>query len=68
MLNEDSILLEEPSFLIVNKPSGTLTQAAAGVESIETLLRDLLSRRRGNEHTPSLAFPIDWTEGPPVVY
>ncbi len=57
MLTESCILLEETTFLVVNKPAGILTQAAPGIPSMEVLLRELLAARPDTTNTPSLGLP-----------
>ncbi len=41
------ILYESGPCLVVNKPTGILTQAPRGIESMETLVKDLYRRREG---------------------
>lgn len=55
-MNPLTILLEEASFLVVNKPSGLFTQAAIGIDSVETELRKLLIAR-GNAGKPYVGLP-----------
>lgn len=45
-MDSNAILLEEPSFLVLNKPAGLLTQAAPGVPSVQTELTRLLADRQ----------------------
>lgn len=60
MLDESSILLEESSFLVLNKPAGLLTQAVPGVPSCETELRELLaSRQPGSQPFVGLPHRLD---------
>lgn len=57
MLTESCILLEETTFLVVNKPAGILTQAAPGIPSMEVLLRELLAARPDTTNTPFVGLP-----------
>jgi 23S rRNA pseudouridine1911/1915/1917 synthase len=52
-----TILHEEPSYLVVNKPTGLFTQAAPGIESVETQLRSLLSSRPNAPEHPFVGLP-----------
>jgi 23S rRNA pseudouridine1911/1915/1917 synthase len=57
LMDSITILLEEPSYLVVNKPPGLFTQAASGIESVETQLRSLLSSRPNAPHQPFIGLP-----------
>jgi RluA family pseudouridine synthase len=56
-LDPITILHEEPSFLVVNKPSGLLTQASPGVPSLATMLEAQLIARDGNAKRPYIGLP-----------
>ncbi len=56
-MNSLSILIEEPSFLVVNKPAGLFTQAAPGIESVETELISLLRSRLDAPLHPFVGLP-----------
>ncbi len=56
-MERDSILYEEASFLVVNKPSSLLTQAAAGVPSLETELKALLQQLYPETTNPFVGLP-----------
>ena len=43
------ILYDEGPCLVVNKPSGVLTQAPRGIESMETLIKEFYRQREGKE-------------------
>lgn len=51
------ILLEHPWFLVINKPSGILTQAVPGIESVQTLLVQQLQARDLNGPVPFIGMP-----------
>ncbi len=51
------ILLENSWFVVVNKPSGVLTQAVPGVESLQTLLAEQLQHRDLLAPTPFVGIP-----------
>jgi 23S rRNA pseudouridine1911/1915/1917 synthase len=51
------ILLEHAWFLVINKPSGILTQAVPGVVSIQTMLVEQLQNRDCNAATPFIGIP-----------
>lgn len=51
------IILEHAWFLVINKPSGLLTQAVPGVASVQTVLVDQLQARDGNAPTPFIGIP-----------
>jgi RluA family pseudouridine synthase len=48
MVDELAILYEEPSFVVLNKPTGLLSQSTFGVDSALFRLRDLLKSRGSN--------------------
>ncbi len=52
-----SIVIEHPWFLVVNKPSGLLTQAVPGIDSLQTRLTEQLHRRAPEGATPFLGLP-----------
>jgi 23S rRNA pseudouridine1911/1915/1917 synthase len=51
------ILLEHPWFLVINKPSGVLTQAVPGIDSVQTLLVKQLKDREPNGPVPFIGMP-----------
>lgn len=51
------ILLEEGPCLVVNKPAGVLTQAPAGIDSLEHRIRAFLASRDGREGFVYLGVP-----------
>lgn len=51
------ILLESPWFFVINKPSGVLTQAGPGIESVQTLLVKQLQERDQTAPTPFIGIP-----------
>jgi 23S rRNA pseudouridine1911/1915/1917 synthase len=51
------ILLDHPWFLVINKPSGLLTQAVPGVDSVQTMLVEQLRRKNGAAPTPFIGMP-----------
>lgn len=51
------ILHEEPHFLVVDKPVGLFTQAASGVESVQTRLTAQLKARDQHTGTPFVGLP-----------
>lgn len=51
------ILYEEPHFLLVNKPAGLLTQAVAGIDSLQTLLTEQIKVRDSHAGTPFVGLP-----------
>jgi 23S rRNA pseudouridine1911/1915/1917 synthase len=51
------VLLESPWFLVVNKPSGVLTQAVPGIDSVQTLLVKQLQDRAPGSPTPFIGIP-----------
>ena len=51
------ILFENPWFLVINKPSGVLTQAVAGIDSIQSLLINQLQDPRSGSPTPFIGIP-----------
>lgn len=52
-----SILSEEPHFLLVDKPAGLFSQAAPGVDSLETLLAKQLKQRDAHPGQPFIGLP-----------
>ncbi len=51
------ILLESSWFLVINKPSGILTQAVPGIHSVQTLLLTQLRDRDPESPTPFIGIP-----------
>ena len=51
------ILFEHAWFLVINKPSGMLTQAVPGIESVQTALVEQLKDRDRNAPTPFIGMP-----------
>ena len=51
------ILLESTWFLVINKPSGILTQAVKGIESVQSLLVKQLQERDSGAPTPFIGIP-----------
>lgn len=51
------ILYDDGPCLVVNKPSGLLTQAPAGIDSLEVQVRDFFKRREGKEGNIYLGLP-----------
>jgi len=51
------ILLESSWFLVINKPSGILTQAVPGIESVQTMLVKQLQARDSAAATPFIGIP-----------
>ena len=51
------ILLESPWFLVINKPSGILTQAVPGIHSVQTQLLTQLRDRDPESPTPFIGVP-----------
>lgn len=51
------ILWEESTALVVNKPAGILTQGAAGIDTLETRLRNFLKVRDQHSGSPYVGLP-----------
>jgi len=51
------ILVEHPWFLVINKPSGLLTQAVPGIDSVQTMLVQQLKSRDAMSSTPFIGIP-----------
>lgn len=51
------ILLDDQHFMIVNKPAGLFSQAAAGIASVETQLAQQLKLRDAHPGTPFIGLP-----------
>ena len=51
------ILHENAWFLVINKPSGILTQAVPGIDSVQTLLVQQLQERDATSPTPFIGIP-----------
>ncbi len=56
-LNMIEILLESTWFLVINKPSGILTQAVPGIDSVQTILVKQLQDRDASAPTPFIGIP-----------
>ncbi len=56
-MNDISILREEPSFMVVNKPTGLLSQSTYGVDSLLFQLRVFLQERDRTERVPFVELP-----------
>lgn len=54
---ELEILYDSGPCLVVNKPSGLLTQAPSGIDSLEVQVRDFYRRREGREGNIYLGLP-----------
>ncbi len=52
-----SILYEEPHFMVIDKPIGLFTQAAAGIESVQTRLTAQIKSRDQHTGTPFVGLP-----------
>lgn len=51
------ILLEEPHFIVINKPSGLFSQSAPGIENVQVMLTEQLARRDQHPGTPFIGLP-----------
>jgi 23S rRNA pseudouridine1911/1915/1917 synthase len=51
------ILYDEVPCLVINKPAGLLTQAPAGIDSLELQVREFFKRREGKEGNIYLGLP-----------
>lgn len=51
------ILLEQPHFLVVSKPAGLFTQAAAGIDCVQARLIDMLAQRDSHPGKPFIGLP-----------
>lgn len=56
-IGDPAILLEQPHFLVVNKPAGLFTQAAQGIDSLQNRLVELLAHRDRHAGTPFIGLP-----------
>ncbi|MEM7478061.1 MAG: RluA family pseudouridine synthase [Planctomycetota bacterium] len=56
-MSDLEILVQESSFLVVNKPSGLFTQAAPGIASLETILRTQLFGATISDANPFVGLP-----------
>jgi RluA family pseudouridine synthase len=56
-IQESDILMEEPGWLVLHKPSGLLTQAAPGVPCVQVALELLLARRPLAPQHPFVGLP-----------
>jgi len=57
LIDDTAILQEEPSFLVLNKPTGLLSQSTYGVDSVVFQLRAWLKAREGSEREPFAELP-----------
>ncbi len=57
LIDDTAILLEEASFLVLNKPTGLLSQSTYGVDSALFQLRAWLKAREGSEREPFAELP-----------
>ena len=51
------ILLEEPHFIVINKPSGLFSQSAPGIENVQSMLIEQLARRDNHPGQPFIGLP-----------
>ncbi len=51
------ILYEEPHFMLVDKPAGLLTQAVAGIDSLEVQLKAQIRQRDSHPGSPFVGLP-----------
>lgn len=51
------ILLEEPHFIVINKPSGLFSQSAPGIENVQVMLAEQLARRDNHPGKPFIGLP-----------
>ncbi|GAB5402205.1 MAG: RluA family pseudouridine synthase [Aureliella sp.] len=51
------IIAEDPFYWLINKPAGLLTQAAAGIDSVETQLRHQIKERDNHQGNPFVGLP-----------
>ncbi|MDZ4851605.1 MAG: RluA family pseudouridine synthase [Pirellulaceae bacterium] len=56
-MDDVSIILEEASFIVLNKPTGLLSQSTYGVESLLFRIRAHLKRRDGSDREPFIELP-----------
>ncbi len=52
-----TILLEEPHFLVINKPSGLFSQSAPGIDNVQALLIEQLAQRDAHPGKPFIGLP-----------
>lgn len=52
-----AILHEEPHFMVIDKPAGLFTQAAPGIESVQTRLTEQIKRRDQHAGIPFVGLP-----------
>jgi 23S rRNA pseudouridine1911/1915/1917 synthase len=57
LIDDTSILLEEASFIVLNKPTGLLSQSTFGVDSVLFQLRAWLKARASTEREPFAELP-----------
>lgn len=51
------ILLEEPHFIVINKPSGLFSQSAPGIENVQSMLIEQLAQRDQHPGKPFIGLP-----------
>jgi RluA family pseudouridine synthase len=51
------ILLEEPHFIVINKPSGLFSQSAPGIENVQEMLIGQLAQRDQHPGRPFIGLP-----------
>ena len=51
------ILLEEPHFIVINKPSGLFSQSAPGIENVQSMLIEQLAKRDNHPGQPFIGLP-----------
>ncbi len=51
------ILLEEPHFIVINKPSGLFSQSAPGIENVQVMLSEQLAQRDSHPGVPFIGLP-----------
>lgn len=51
------ILVEEPHFLVINKPVGLFSQAASGIDSVQSCLQTQLRDRDAHQGNPFIGLP-----------
>ena len=57
LTNDISILKEEPTYIVLNKPTGLLSQSTYGVDSVLFQMRAFLKERDQLDRTPFLELP-----------
>lgn len=56
-MNDLSVLREETSFIVLNKPTGLLSQSTYGVESVLFRVRRMLKEREASDREPFVELP-----------